>query len=117
LPTCSFCETSSEEAWILSDSVVALPHHEPVTAFHILVAPRRHVPLFYDLDVEEQRRVWDAVQSIQERIRAALDVKSFHVGFAEGEPGGDGHVYIHVLPRSPAVTSLPPGVQWVYDGS
>jgi diadenosine tetraphosphate (Ap4A) HIT family hydrolase len=77
-----------------------------------VVVPRRHVPRFYDLDVEEQRRVWDMVTEVQRRVIAALRVDAVDIGFADS-PDADGHMVVHVVPRSGATQGLPAGIEWV----
>jgi diadenosine tetraphosphate (Ap4A) HIT family hydrolase len=80
----------------------------------MIVAPRRHVLSFYDLDVQEQRVVWNLVKEIQQRIVSALKVDGFHVGFADGNANSPVHAHIHVIPRSPGDSvELPLGVEWV----
>jgi diadenosine tetraphosphate (Ap4A) HIT family hydrolase len=80
----------------------------------MVVAPRRHVLAFYDLDVQEQRLVWDLVGEIQTRISQALKVERFHVGFADGTEADQMHAHIHVIPCSPGDSvELPPDVEWV----
>ena len=51
--TCLFCSTSPDDAWVTSEYGIAVPAAQPLTPGHVVVAPRRHVAGFYDLDVEE----------------------------------------------------------------
>lgn len=91
-----------------------MPHPEPLANCHIVVAPRRHVLTFYDLDVQEQQRVWNMVAEIQRRIVSAIRVDGFHVGFADGTEADPIHAHIHIVPRSPGdALKLPPGIEWV----
>jgi diadenosine tetraphosphate (Ap4A) HIT family hydrolase len=114
LPACPYCDATPEEAWILTEDAIALPHPNPLTACHVLVAPRRHVLTFYELDVLEQRLVWNLVSEIQKRIASALKVNGFDVGFADGNAENPVHTHIHVIPRSPGESlELPKGVDWV----
>jgi len=114
LSTCPYCNAAPEEAWIVTDDVIAMPHPQPLTACHVVVAPRRHVLAFYDLDVQEQRMVWNLVAEIQKRISTALKVDGFEVGFADGNAEDQLHAHIHVVPRSPGETlELPSSVEWV----
>ena len=111
---CAFCDVPAEEAWISTDLAVALPHPQPLTACHMVVAPRRHVRAFYDLDVEEQRVLWELVNEIRNKISAALIVKGFEVGFVDGTPASETHAYIQVIPRiDDNEIELPPDVDWV----
>jgi ATP adenylyltransferase len=112
--SCTYCDVTPEEAWIITDGAVAVPHPQPLTACHVVVAPRRHVLGFYELDVGEQRIIWNLVTEIQKRISAALKVEGFDVGFADGNAENPVHAHIHVVPRSPGESlSLPQGVEWV----
>jgi diadenosine tetraphosphate (Ap4A) HIT family hydrolase len=116
LATCPLCTADPEEAWIIHPGAVAVPHSNPLTNCHMVVAPSRHVPTFYDLDVQEQRAVWDLVGEIQTRIGAALKVEGFHVGFADSSPTHPFHAHIHVIPRTPGdCVVLSSDVDWVRD--
>jgi ATP adenylyltransferase len=114
LSTCAYCSATADEAWIITDDAVALPHSNPMANCHMVVAPRRHVLAFYDLDVQEQRVVWTMVGEIQKRISSALKVDGFYVGFADGDDEHPIHAHIHVVPRSPGDSlRLPDGIDWV----
>ena len=94
---------------MVTEDAVAVPPSNPLTSCHVVVAPKRHVETFYDLDVEEQRAVWLLVKEIRTRITASLKVEAFSVGFADG-----GHAHVHVVPRSPGESVvLPSGIDWV----
>ncbi len=113
--TCPICSLTEADSWLFSNHAVALPHGRPVGFGHAIVAPRRHVSLFFSLDAFEQKKVWDAVRAIKRRVAEGLRVERFHVGFVEFEQG-DGHAYIHVIPRGvDEEFSLPDRVQWVSD--
>jgi diadenosine tetraphosphate (Ap4A) HIT family hydrolase len=104
----------------LTEFVVAVPHANPLATCHIIVAPRRHVAAFYDLDVQEQRMIWDALAQLRERIKASLTVEGFDVGFADATAAenGSGHAIVHLIPRVPGETyERPHGVEWVDLGS
>ena len=75
-----------------------------------MVVPRRHVQRFYDLDVEEQRRVWDMVTEVQRRVITALEVDAVDIGFADSRDS-EGHLAVHVVPRSGA--TVPAGIEWI----
>lgn len=80
----------------------------------MVVVPRRHVSAFYDLDVEEQRVLWELVTEIRKRISAALIVKGFDVGFVDGTPASLNHAHVQIIPRIEGDSVvLPDGVEWV----
>ncbi len=104
----------------MTEFVVAVPHSSPLSSCHLIVAPRRHVATFYDLDVQEQRMIWDALAQLRVRIMASLQVEGFDVGFADAPAGDDGsaHAFVHLIPRiSGASVDKPRGVEWVDLGS
>jgi diadenosine tetraphosphate (Ap4A) HIT family hydrolase len=81
----------------------------------MVVAPRRHVTEFYDLDVQEQQAVWALVVEIRDRVARSMRTEGFDIGFAEGDEGG--HTVVHVVPRLPGErVVLPPGIEWVDAG-
>lgn len=116
---CRYCSITPEDAWILTEDAVALPHPSPLTACHIVLAPRRHVAQFYDLDVQEQQMLWHMVGEIRKRIASTLEVEGFDIGFEDGSlyDENPAHACIHVVPRRPgARVNLPAGIEWVDAG-
>ena len=116
---CLYCSITLEDAWIVTDDAVAVPHPNPLTSCHIVVAPRRHVAAFYDLDVQEQRAVWDMVGEIRRRIAISMKVEGFDIGFEDGvlEDENPAHALVHVVPRTRGErVRLPAGVEWVDAG-
>jgi len=119
LPNCTICSATPEDAWVFTEFVVAVPHTNPLTSCHVVVASRRHVAAFYDLDVQEQRMIWDALAQLRERIQGSLDVEGFDIGFADAPQGEDGaHAFVHLIPRINGESyDKPRGVEWVDLGS
>jgi diadenosine tetraphosphate (Ap4A) HIT family hydrolase len=80
-----------------------------------LVVPRRHVAAFYDLDVGEQRHVWEVMGLLRDRIASTLPVQGFDVGFQDGDAGDqDAHAVIHLVPRvGGARVTLASDIEWV----
>ena len=104
----------------MNEFVVAVPQTNPLGSCHVIVAPRRHVATFYDLDVQEQRMIWDTLAQLQERIQASVNVEGFDVGFADAPIGddGSGHAIVHLIPRIPGeIVERTRGVEWVDLGS
>jgi diadenosine tetraphosphate (Ap4A) HIT family hydrolase len=115
LPDCRYCTIQPEEAWIATEEAIALPHPEPLVTCHMVVAPRRHVEAFYDLDVQEQRDLWALVTEIRDRVARSMRTEGFDIGFADNPEGG--HTLIHVVPRLPGErVLLPSGIEWVDAG-
>jgi diadenosine tetraphosphate (Ap4A) HIT family hydrolase len=113
LSDCPYCSASADDAWIINEHVIAIPAKDAVTACHIIVAPRRHVPGFYDLDVQEQRMIWETLRDLRQRIRQSLSVEGFDAGFVDC-PGAPGHTHVHLIPRNPEHSvQRPSGAEWV----
>lgn len=112
LRTCLFCSTSPDDALAASEYGIVVPAAQPVTPGHVLVAPRRHVAGFYDLDVEEQHGLWELVTEVRTHLITALHLDSATIGFQDAED--QGHTHIHVVPHRPGV-ELPSGIEWITD--
>jgi len=88
-------------------------HPEPLTAFHFVIAPKRHVRAFYDLDVQEQGDIWLIIRELQKRLADVVELAGVDIGFEDGQSDED-HARVHVVPRtSGSMVKLPPGVEWV----
>ena len=117
---CLYCAVAAEDAWIASEDALAVPHPEPLTPFHIVIFPRRHVAGFYDLDVKEQGEVWGLVGEVRKRVAQSLEVTGFDIGFQDGSPDEEppSHALVHVVPRVPGRrVKLLAGTEWVDAGS
>lgn len=101
---------------MFTEFVVAVPHPGKLASCHLVVAPRRHVAAFYDLDVQEQRMIWDAVAQLCRRIATSMPVEGFDAGFVDSPVGGESgfHASVHLIPRVPGKRAdLPGGAEWV----
>ena len=82
----------------------------------MVVAPRRHVAAFYDLDVQEQRMIWNALAQLRQRIAPPLSVEGFDAGFVDAPAGDelDFHTHVHLVPRiAGQEVALPRDAEWV----
>jgi diadenosine tetraphosphate (Ap4A) HIT family hydrolase len=114
LSNCPYCSASLEDAWIVNEHAVALPAPNAGASCHVIVAPRRHVPAFYDLDVQEQRVIWDMLRELRQRISRSLDVDKFDAGFVDARAGEEpAHTHVHLVPRVGGQTARPAAAEWV----
>jgi ATP adenylyltransferase len=74
----------------------------PVTPFHTLVLPKRHVASYFDLDTQEK----GAIDGLLEQIRLDIlardsTVMGFNIGINVGEVAGQTifHCHVHLIPR------------------
>ena len=115
--SCRYCTFPPDDAWAASDGAIAVPPETSITPGHVTIVPRRHVPGFYDLDVQEQRAVWDLVGSVKAEMAKSMGIASVQLGFEDSPPGIDGHAVVHLVPvRAGRVPNLPGGIEWVADG-
>jgi bis(5'-adenosyl)-triphosphatase len=76
----------------------------PIVPGHVLVMPRRCVPLLQDLDDDEHDDLWRTVRHTQRILRDAYPTtspSSFNVAVQDGPAAGQSvpHVHVHILPR------------------
>jgi diadenosine tetraphosphate (Ap4A) HIT family hydrolase len=74
----------------------------PVTPFHALVIPRRHVLDYFSLTAEELLACDALIRSVRERVQAQdTSVEGFNIGMNVGETAGQtiSHCHFHVIPR------------------
>jgi diadenosine tetraphosphate (Ap4A) HIT family hydrolase len=105
-----------EDALVFTEFVVALPHSSPLAPGHLVVAPRRHVAAFYDLDVQEQHMIWETIAQLCRRIAESVAAEGYDAGFVDSpvsrEPNF--HAYVHVVPRVIGRRAvLPKDAEWV----
>ena len=93
-----------EETFILwrGAHCFALLNAYPYTSGHLMVLPKRGVPMLSDLSEDEYHELWHGVRLATEAITAAYEPMGMNVGANLGEGAGAGfpdHLHIHVLPR------------------
>jgi len=74
----------------------------PVTLFHTLIVPRRHVASYFDLTPEERLSMNTLLVQSKKRIENAdPSVKGFNIGVNDGEVAGQSifHCHMHLIPR------------------
>lgn len=111
--SCPFCRELDRGALVAErGQAAAVRDSFPVAEGHLLVIPRRHVAVPFDLTAEEARDVWGLVQELR-RTMADEDsrIEGFNVGFNAGEVAGQtvGHAHIHLIPRRDGDTPNPRG--------
>jgi histidine triad (HIT) family protein len=86
------------------DEVLAFMDINPVTPGHLLVVPRRHLPMLADLDDALAGHMFNIAQRLAAALRAS-DVRSdgINLFYADGEAALQEifHAHLHVIPRYP----------------
>ena len=106
---------SAEDTWINNLHAIAIPHPNSKIPCHVVVAPKRHVAAFYDLDVAEQRVLWEMLGELRRRISESMAVVGFDAGFVDVPDGIEpAHTHIHLIPRISGQQFERPGAaEWV----
>jgi diadenosine tetraphosphate (Ap4A) HIT family hydrolase len=99
---CLFCELPTERLLLENRLAVAILDQFPVTAWHMLVIPRRHASTYFDLGRPEVNAcnllLEEAKARIEEEDRA---VCGFNIGINAWRAAGQTvfHCHIHLIPR------------------
>jgi len=103
---CVFCAIVAGTApvsMIYADAeVLAFLDIRPITPGHLLVIPKRHVPLLADLDEATGARMFRVAMRLARTVRASgLRCKGINLFLADGEAAGQEvfHTHLHVIPR------------------
>ncbi|HJU13036.1 MAG TPA: HIT domain-containing protein [Candidatus Nitrosotalea sp.] len=100
-PKCIFCKLKKESKKHNELSFV-MEDKYPVTKFHTLIMPKRHVASFFELSSAEQKSCLLLLDSEKERIvKKDSSVTGFNVGINDGQDAGQtiSHCHIHLIPR------------------
>ncbi|MBI4130935.1 MAG: HIT family protein [Nitrosarchaeum sp.] len=97
---CIFCK--EENHLIKNESAYEIFDKFPVTKFHALIIPKRHVETFFELTLTEKNQCFDLLDEIKESlIQKDKTISGFNVGFNSGQDAGQTimHCHIHIIPR------------------
>lgn len=113
---CFFCDSQHDVAKYRENLVVVVQEHAlallnryPYAPYHVLVAPRRHVPDIKDLGDEEYLALMTLLRDARVRLERAVKSPAMNIGFNLGAPAGAGvadHVHGHLVPRWPNDTNF-----------
>jgi ATP adenylyltransferase len=91
--------------------VIVLLNKFPYTSGHVMVAPKRHVGDFGELDDEEALEVHRLASAAIGALAQAYGPQGYNVGWNLGRVAGAGvvdHVHLHVVPRWAGDTNFMP---------
>jgi len=109
---CLFCEIPEGRLLAENELSYAIRDGFPVTPFHTLIIPKRHVRDYFGLAPDEIMACNDLIQSIRQYILAAdPTVTGFNIGMNVGETAGQTifHCHIHLIPRRVGDVTNPRG--------
>jgi ATP adenylyltransferase len=111
LDRCIFCEPEPELLVHAGERAFAVLNKFPYSSGHLLVAPRRHLADFGQLDDGEALELHRLAARGVGALRAEYGAEGFNVGWNLGRVAGAGiadHVHLHVVPRWNGDTSFMP---------
>ena len=109
---CLFCNT--EKSGIDHENNLAYASYDtyPVSDYHCLIIPKRHVRDYFELTNEELIACNDLVKIVKEEIiNKDTSVKAFNIGANVGKISGQSimHCHIHLIPRREGDVENPQG--------
>ena len=109
---CLFCNSKISGIAHENDLAYASYDTYPVSEFHCLIIPKRHVIDYFDLTDEELVACNDLIKVIKEEILIKdKNVKDFKIGTNAGKIAGQSimHCHIHLIPRREGDVENPQG--------
>lgn len=96
---CIFCRRvdlvhETDLSFISQDSYPASPGH-------LLIIPKRHVPVYFDCTQEEIIDLWESVNIAKQMVEQNHQPDSYNIGINVSKAAGQSvpHTHIHLIPR------------------
>ena len=109
---CLFCNSKISGIARENDLAYASYDTYPVSEFHCLIIPKRHVIDYFELTDEELVACNDLIKVIKEEVLIKdKNVKAFNIGANAGKIAGQSimHCHIHLIPRREGDVENPQG--------
>ena len=109
---CIFCTIRKEELQFENYLAYSSLDSYPVTEFHSLIVPKRHVETYFELTNEETLACNELILKTKEKIlKQDPSVKGFNIGTNVGKSAGQSimHCHIHLIPRRQGDVENPQG--------
>ncbi len=109
---CIFCNVKIQD--IIYENKYAFVSYDsyPVSEFHSLIIPKRHIRNFFDLDEKELNACNQLIKKIRSKIENEDNlVEGFNIGTNAGIVAGQTimHCHIHLIPRRKGDVENPQG--------
>jgi|TARA_B110000881_G_scaffold119533_1_gene104894 diadenosine tetraphosphate (Ap4A) HIT family hydrolase len=109
---CLFCNI--KESGLADENTLAFASYDtyPVSEFHCLIIPKRHVKDYFELTNDELIACNDLIKKTKEKILLKDPlVKGFNIGTNNGKISGQSvlHCHIHLIPRRKGDVDNPQG--------
>ena len=109
---CLFCNKAKQKIIYSNKLIFVVRDSYPVTKYHTLIIPHRHVSDFFDLSHDE---LSDLNKILKKQRQSLLnidkEITGFNVGVNAGPDAGQSimHCHIHLIPRRKGDTKNPRG--------
>tara|TARA_Y100000310_G_scaffold237424_1_gene240697 strand:- start:100 stop:489 length:390 start_codon:yes stop_codon:yes gene_type:complete len=103
---CRFCDLNLHAVMETDEYAASFLDAYPVTEFHTLFIPRRHVLTYFDLTDNELQSIHKLIILQRKRILDQdPEVEGFNIGWNCGEVAGQSvfHAHCHLIPRKKGV--------------
>ena len=99
---CLFCNVPSSDYVLENNLAFSTFDSYPVSKYHALIIPKRHVENYFDMSEEEVSSCNKLIKKMRNKIQE-LDttVDGFNIGTNSGKVSGQSimHCHIHLIPR------------------
>ncbi len=109
---CLFCNINSKDLIFDNEFVFASFDSYPVSKYHSLIVPKRHILNYFELTNDELLACNDLIKKIKKKIQNEdKTVDGFNIGTNSGVVAGQSimHCHIHLIPRRKGDVDNPQG--------
>ena len=109
---CLFCNINNDDIIFENNYAKVSLDTYPVSKFHSLIFPKRHISNFFELSDEELLACNKLIKKIQEKVQKEdKSIKGFNIGSNSGKVAGQSimHCHIHLIPRREGDVNNPQG--------
>ena len=109
---CLFCNTNNREYIFENDLAFSAYDSYPVSKFHILIIPKRHVKNYFELSNDELLACNKIIILSKNKIeKIDHNIEGFNLGSNVGTVAGQSinHCHIHLIPRRKGDVENPQG--------
>ena len=109
---CIFCKIRNEELQFENLLAYSSIDSYPVSEFHSLIVPKRHVETYFELTTDEIQACNKLILKTKEKIlNQDSSVQGFNIGTNAGKSAGQSimHCHIHLIPRREGDVANPQG--------
>ena len=109
---CLFCNTNIKEYIFENDLAYATFDSYPVSKFHVLIIPKRHIKNYFDLSTDEFVACNTIIMLCKNKLEQDDQyIEGFNIGSNTGKVAGQSinHCHIHLIPRRKGDVENPQG--------